>query len=231
LEAFSSSLLFPPFYLMCYNSTMDITYFGHSCFRIRGSQSIIITDPVPPSTGYTLGKQTADIVTVSHQDPSHSYIDGVTGAHVIKGPGEYEVAGVLVLGINTYHDGVKGQKKGKNTVYLMEVDGVNICHVGDLGHLLTDAELEEIGHIDILFVPVGGVSTINANMAAQLIRKMEPKLVIPMHYKTDKSKRDLEPVDNFIKEMGMLLTEPKPKLSVTKNNLPLTLQVTVLIPA
>jgi L-ascorbate metabolism protein UlaG (beta-lactamase superfamily) len=216
---------------MCYNSTMDITYIGHSCFRIRGSQSIIITDPCPPSTGYTLGKQTADIVTVSHQDPSHSYIEGVTGAHVIKGPGEYEVAGVLVLGINTYHDGVKGQKKGKNTVYLMEVDGVNICHVGDLGHLLTDAELEEIGHIDILFVPVGGVSTINANMAAQLIRKMEPKLVIPMHYKTDKSKRDLEPVDNFIKEMGMLLTEPKPKLSVTKNNLPLTLQVTVLIPA
>jgi L-ascorbate metabolism protein UlaG (beta-lactamase superfamily) len=210
---------------------MDITYFGHSCFRIRGSQAIIITDPVPPSTGYTLGKQTADMVTVSHQDPSHSYVEGVTGAHVIRGPGEYEVAGVLVIGVGTFHDGIKGQKKGKNNVYLMEVDGVNVCHLGDLGHLLTDAELEEIGHIDILMVPVGGVSTINANMAAQLIRKVEPKLVIPMHYKTDRSKRDLEPVDNFIKEMGMLLTEPKAKLTVTKNNLPLTLQVTVLTPA
>ncbi len=204
---------------------------GHSCFRIRGNQAVIITDPFPPDSGYTLGKQTADIVTVSHQDPSHSYVDGVTGAHVIKSPGEYEIAGVLVLGVGTYHDSVKGQAKGKNTVYLMEVDGVSICHLGDIGHQLTDEQLEELGHVDILMIPVGGVSTLNASMAAQLIRKIEPKMVIPMHYKTDKTKRDLEPVENFIKEMGTLMVEPKPKLSVTKTTLPLTLQITVLIPA
>jgi L-ascorbate metabolism protein UlaG (beta-lactamase superfamily) len=207
---------------------MDITYIGHSCFRIRGSQATIITDPVPPNSGYSLGKQTADIVTVSHQDPTHSYVQGVTGARVIKGPGEYEIAGVLILGIPAFHDGVQGKSKGKNNVYLFEVDGVTICHVGDIGHLLTDAQLEEIGHIDILMVPVGGISTINANMAAQMVRKIEPKIVIPMHYKTPQTKRDLEPVDNFLKEMGVTVMEPKPKLAVTKNNLPLVLQVAVL---
>ena len=207
---------------------MDITYLGHSCFRIRGSQAIIITDPFPPGLGYTLGKQTADIVTVSHGDPSHSYAQGVTGAHTIKGPGEYEIAGVLVLGVTTFHDAVKGQTKGKNTVYLFEIDGVNICHLGDIGHIPTDDQLEQIGSIDILMVPVGGVSTINANMAAQIVRKVEPKIVIPMHYKTAKTKRDLEPVEAFLKEMAVTLAEPRPKLAVTKANLPLTLQVVVL---
>jgi len=207
---------------------MDITYLGHSCFRVRGSQAIIITDPFPPTLGYQLGKQTADIVTVSHQNPSHSYVLGVSGAHVIKGPGEYEIAGVLVLGVAAYHDAVKGQTKGKNTVYLFEIDGVTICHLGDIGHILTDQQLEEIGHIDILMIPVGGVSTINANMAAQMVRKIEPKIVIPMHYKLPQTKRDLEPVDNFLKEIGVTQLEPKPKLTITKNNLPLVMQVTVL---
>jgi len=207
---------------------MDINYLGHSCFRIRGSSAIIITDPFPPNIGYTLGKQTADVVTVSHKDPSHSYAEGVTGAHVIKGPGEYEISGVLVIGINTNHAAVKGASKGKNTVFRIEVDGVNICHLGDIGHLLGDDAIEEMGTVDVLMVPVGGVSTINANMAAQIVRKIEPKIVIPMHYKTPKTKRDLEPVDNFLKEMGVTLAEPKPKLSVTKNNLPLTMQVTIL---
>ena len=207
---------------------MDITYLGHSCFRIRGNQAIIITDPFPPGIGYTLGKQTADIVTVSHGDPSHSYAQGVTGAHTIKGPGEYEIAGVLVIGVTTFHDAVKGQTKGKNTVYLFEIDGVNVCHLGDIGHIPTDDQLEQIGSIDILMVPVGGVSTINANMAAQIVRKVEPKVVIPMHYKTAKTKRDLEPVESFLKEMAVTLAEPKPKLTVTKNSLPLTLQVAVL---
>lgn len=207
---------------------MDITWLGHSCFRIRGSQAIIVTDPFPPNLGYTLGKQTADIVTISHPDISHSYESGVTGAHIIKGPGEYEISGVLVLGITTYHDAVKGTSKGKNTIYLMEVDGVAICHLGDIGHVLGDEAIEEMGHIDVLMIPVGGVSTINANMAAQIVRKVEPKIVLPMHYKTPKIKRDLEPVENFLKEMGVTLADPKPKLTVTKNNLPLTLQVVIL---
>ena len=204
---------------------------GHSCFRIRGSQAVIITDPFPPGLGYTLGKQTADIVTISHAHPSHSYDQGINNQHrVVKGPGEYEISGVLILGITTYHDAVKGQSKGKNTAYLMEIDGLTVCHLGDIGHIIDDEQVEELGNVDILMLPVGGVSTINASMAAQTVRKVEPRVVIPMHYKTPQTSRDLEPVDDFIKEMGQTQIEPRPKFNVSKSNLPLTLQVVVLTP-
>jgi L-ascorbate metabolism protein UlaG (beta-lactamase superfamily) len=208
---------------------VDITWLGLSCFRIRGSQAVIITDPFPPDLGYTLGKQTADIVTVSHPHPSHSYDQGINSEHrLVKGPGEYEISGVLILGIGTYHDSVKGQSRGKNTIYLMEIDGVNVLHLGDIGHVLSDDQVEEIGNVDVLLLPVGGVSTINAAMAAEVMRKLEPKVVIPMHYKTEKGSRDLEPVENFLKEMGQTQVEPRPKLNVSRSNLPLTTEVVVL---
>jgi len=208
---------------------VDITWLGHSCFRIRGNQAIIITDPFPPNIGYSLGKQTVDIVTISHTHPNHSYNEGIIGEHhLVKGPGEYEIAGVLMLGLSTFHDNVKGQSKGKNTVYLFEVDGVMICHLGDIGHVLNDDQIEEMGNVDILMVPVGGVSTISASMAAETVRKVEPKIVIPMHFKTPKTNRELDPVDNFLKEMGQSAVEPRPKLNVSKSNLPLVLQVVVL---
>ena len=208
---------------------MDITFLGHSCFRIRGSQAVIITDPFPPDIGYTLGKQTADIVTVSHPHPSHSFDEGVAeGYRLVKSPGEYEISGVLILGISTYHDAVKGESKGKNTAYLMEVDGITICHLGDIGHVLSDDHIEEMGNVDVLLVPVGGVSSLNASMAAETVRKVDPKVVIPMHYKTDNTKRDLEPVENFLKEMGQTHVEPRPKFTASRTNLPLTLQVVVL---
>jgi L-ascorbate metabolism protein UlaG (beta-lactamase superfamily) len=208
---------------------VDITWLGLSCFRIRGNQAVIITDPFPPGMGYNLGKQTADIVTVSHQHPSHSYDQGINSEHhLVKGPGEYEISGVLILGISTYHDSVKGQSRGKNTIYLMEIDGVNVLHLGDLGHALSDDQAEEIGNVDVLLLPVGGVNTINAAMAAEVIRKLEPKVVIPMHYKTEKSSRDLEPVENFLKEMGQTQVEPRPKLNISRNSLPITTEVVVL---
>lgn len=208
---------------------MDITFLGHACFRIRGSQAIIITDPFPANIGYTLGKQTADIVTVSHAHPNHANAEGVgSGYRLVKGPGEYDIAGVLMLGITTFHDAVKGQSRGKNTVYTMEMDGINLCHLGDIGHVLTDQQMEEIGSVDILMVPVGGVNSLTASMAAETVRKLEPKIVLPMHYKTAKTNRDLEPVESFLKEMGVSLAEPKPKLTVNKNNLPLVTQVTIL---
>jgi L-ascorbate metabolism protein UlaG (beta-lactamase superfamily) len=208
---------------------VDINWLGLSCFRIRGSQAIIITDPFPPDSGYTLGKQTADIVSVSHAHTSHNYIQGVSGPpRVIKGPGEYEISGVLILGINTFHDAVKGQSRGKNTAYLFEIDGVTICHLGDIGHVIDDKSLEAMGKVDILMLPVGGVTTITPAMAAETIRKIDPKIVLPMHYKTAGSKLELEPVETFLKEMGQAAIEPKPKLNVNKNNLPLTMQVVVL---
>jgi L-ascorbate metabolism protein UlaG (beta-lactamase superfamily) len=208
---------------------VDITWLGHACFRIRGSQATVITDPFPPGLGYTLGKQTADIVTISHPHPSHSYDKGISGEYrLVRGPGEYEISGVLILGIATYHDSVKGQSRGKNTIYLMEIDGVPICHLGDIGHVPSDEQVEEMGNVDVLLLPVGGVSTINAAMAAEAVRKLEPKAVIPMHYKTPQTNRDLEPVDNFLKEMGQTQVEPRPKFTFSRTNLPLTTQVIVL---
>jgi L-ascorbate metabolism protein UlaG (beta-lactamase superfamily) len=208
---------------------MDISWLGHSCFRIKGNQAVIITDPFPPDLGYTLGKQTASIVTVSHQHPSHSYVDDINGEpRIIRGPGEYEISGILIIGIATFHDSVRGQTRGKNTVYLMEIEGISICHLGDLGHVLSSEQVEEIGDIDVLLLPVGGVSTINAAMAAEVIRQVEPKVVIPMHYKTPSLKRELDPVDDFLREMGVGQIEPRNKLSVSRTNLPPSTQVFLL---
>ena len=208
---------------------MDITWLGHACFRIKGNQAIIITDPFPPDLGYSLGKQTANIVTVSHQHPSHSYVKGIGGEpRLIKGPGEYEISNILIIGIATFHDSVKGQARGKNTAYLMEIDGISVCHLGDIGHVLADEQVEEMGNVDVLLLPVGGVNTINAAMAAEIIRKIEPKAVIPMHYKTPSLKRELDPVGAFLKEMGMGQVEPRPKISFSRTNLPPNTQVFVL---
>jgi L-ascorbate metabolism protein UlaG (beta-lactamase superfamily) len=208
---------------------MEITWLGHSCFRLKGKQATVITDPFSPATGYTLGKVTADIVTVSHPHPGHSYVQGVAGEpRILKSPGEYESAGVLSVGVHTYHDNEKGALRGKNTAFVIDVDDVMICHLGDLGHVLTAEQVAEINGVDILLVPVGGVSTIDAVQAAQIVRQLEPKIVIPMHYKTDAIKREFETADRFLKEMGVKEAIPQPKLAVNKNSLPLTMQVVIL---
>jgi len=208
---------------------VDITWLGHSCFRIKSNQAVIITDPVPAETGYTLGKQSANIVTVSHPHPSHSWVQGVEGEpHIVKGPGEYEISGVLVIGVSTFHDAVKGSARGKNTMYLMDIDGVAVCHTGDLGHVPSDDQVEEMGNVDVLMLPVGGASTINATLATEVVRKMEPRVVIPMHYKTEKTTRELDEVDLFLKETGQSGIEPKNRVSITRNNLPASLQVYLL---
>ncbi len=208
---------------------MDISWLGHSCFRIRGVHATVITDPYSPDLGYSLGKPTARIVTVSHQHPGHSYVQGIGGEpKLVAGPGEYEISGVLIIGMATFHDGEEGRKRGKNTAYLMEVDEVSVCHLGDLGHVLTTEQVAEIGNVDVLLLPVGGVSTINAPMAAEVVRELEPKAVVPMHYKTEALKRELEPVDRFLKEMGVKEVNSTPKLSFTKANLPISTQVFLL---
>ena len=208
---------------------MEIIWLGHSCFKIKGSNATVITDPYSPDMGYSLGKHTAHIVTVSHQHPGHSYVQGIRGEpRLITGPGEYEVGGGLIMGIATFHDKVKGEERGKNTVYLAEVDEVSICHLGDLGHVLTAGQVEELGSVDVLLLPMGGVSTINASMAAEIVRQLEPKVVVPMHFKTPALSRELEPVDKFLKEMGAEQLSPQPKLSITRSNLPDSTQVFLL---
>ena len=209
--------------------SMEISWLGHSCFKIRGTQVTVITDPYSPDLGYSLGKPKARIVTVSHQHQGHSYIQGVGGdPRPITGPGEYEIGGVLIIGLATFHDAEGGSQRGKNTVYLMEVDEVSLCHLGDLGHMLTAEQMEELGNVDVLLVPVGGVSTIGAPVAAELVRQLEPKVVVPMHYKTEALRRELEPVERFLKEMGIEQVTSQPKLSINHSTLPLSTQVYLL---
>ena len=209
--------------------SMEISWLGHACFRIRGTQATVITDPYYPDVGYSLGKPKASVVTVSHQHPGHSYAQGVSGdPKLITGPGEYEIGGVLVIGLATFHDAEGGRQRGKNTVYLMEIDEVSLCHLGDLGHMLTAEQMEELGNVDILLVPVGGVSTIGAPVAAELVRQLEPKAVIPMHYQTEALSRELDPMERFLKEMGGEQVTPQPKVSFNRSNLPLSTQVYLL---
>ena len=208
---------------------MNISWLGHSCFRIKGSQATVITDPYAPTLGYSLGNPTANIVTVSHQHPGHSYVQGIDGdARLVAGPGEYEISDVLIIGIATFHDEEKGGKRGKNTVYLMEIDDLSVCHLGDLGHVLTSEQMEELDNVDVLLLPLGGVSTIDAPIAAEVVRQLKPAVVVPMHYKTEALNRELEPVERFFKEMGIEEVNSQPKLSLTKSSLPATMQVFLL---
>jgi len=208
---------------------VEITWLGHSCFRIRGRQATVITDPYSPNLGYSLAKPKADIVTVSHQHEGHSYVSGIEGnPKPVLGPGEYEIGGVLIIGVATFHDGVRGGQRGKNTVYVMEVDEVTVCHLGDLGHVLTAEQVEELGDVDVLLLPVGGVSTINAPTAAEVVRQLEPEVVVPMHYKTAALRWELEPAERFLKEIGAKQVIAQPKLSFTRSGLPDSTQVFLL---
>jgi len=208
---------------------MEIKWLGHSCFRIKSKTTTIITDPYSADFGYNLGKVAADIVTESHQHPGHNNAAGVGGIpRIVKGPGEYEISEVIIIGIAAYHDAKKGEIRGKNTVYLMELDDVSICHLGDIGHQLTDDEVEELGAVDVLMLPVGGKSTIDATTAAEIVRQLDPRIVIPMHYQTPDYKGNLAPVDDFLKEIGQKDVSPQPKLAITRSNLPPTTQVVVL---
>jgi L-ascorbate metabolism protein UlaG (beta-lactamase superfamily) len=211
------------------NPEMDITWLGHSCFRIKGKKATVITDPYSPELGYSLGKPVAHIVTISHQHLGHSYAQGIGGEpKVVSAPGEYEISNVLIIGVAAFHDDEKGGLRGKNNVYLIEIDELSICHLGDLGHALTDEQVDEIGNVDVLLVPVGGASTINGSKASAIVRQLEPKLVIPMHYRTPVMSRALEPVDSFLKEIGAHDIASQAKLSLNQSNLPASTQVIIL---
>jgi L-ascorbate metabolism protein UlaG (beta-lactamase superfamily) len=197
---------------------LDVTWLGHGCFRLRGRSAAVVTDPYPPAIGLKLQRLDADIVTVSHAHDNHSYTQAVREAYEIRGPGEYEVAGVSVIGIPTYHDAEKGARHGRNTVYLFEIDDLRVCHLGDLGHKLDDAEAETVAAPDVLLVPVGGRTSINAAEAAEVVRQLEPRYVVPMHYAIPGLKITLDPIDKFLKEMGLTAVEPQPKLTVQKSS-------------
>lgn len=208
---------------------MDFKWYGQSCFYISVKKKIksrkrvaILTDPYSEElTGLKLYKKNVDIVLVSHQHSDHNNLDAVNDdAFVIDGPGEYETKGTFIRGVFSYHDDKKGAERGVNTIYIIEAEGMNICHLGDLGQSeLTDKQLKDIGEVDVLLIPVGGKYTINSKKASKIISQLEPKAVIPMHYKIPGLKIELDEVEPFFKAMGAKDKEAKDKISIMKNNL------------
>lgn len=194
---------------------MDLTWYGLSCFRIRGRSAAVVTDPFPPTAGPRL-KLEADLVTVSHPHPNHGFAAAVgRDPYVVHGPGEYEVAGVHVTGIPTFHDRQGGAEHGRNTVYVVEIDDIRVVHLGDLGHRLDDDAMGAIDEVDVLLVPVGGGRALEAAAAAEVVRQLDPRYVVPMHYAADLvTGAGLEPVGRFLKEMGAESAEATSKLTI-----------------
>lgn len=181
---------------------MKIKWLGHSCFKMLGSNGVrILTDPFDDNVGYKLPSVEAEIVTTSHSHYDHNFVDCVIGDFdIINTVGEFNIKGVSIIGVPTYHDNEMGGKRGNNIVYKFEIDGINICHMGDLGHVLTEAQLKAIGSVDIVFIPVGGNYTIDAEVAMEVIDMLKPKMIFPMHYKTPLIHFDIAGVENFIEK-------------------------------
>ncbi|HEB14100.1 MAG TPA: hypothetical protein ENI09_01685 [candidate division WWE3 bacterium] len=212
---------------------MRIRFLGHSSFEIEAGGVTVVTDPFDSDkVGLPFPKVGADLVLSSHDHLDHNAVDAVAGEpFAVSGPGEYEVGGVKVRGFETFHDDKEGKERGKNTVYLFQVEGITLCHLGDLGHVLGEKVAEEIGELDVLFVPVGGVYTINPEQAAKVAAQLESKYIVPMHYRVEgmaKTFDELQPISTFLEEMGVESPEPKKELSVSKKSLPEEPEVVVL---
>ena len=192
---------------------MDITFLGHASFKIKTKTATIVTDPFPNDIGIKFPKVAAEIVTVSHTHDDHNNVGGVEGVRrVVSGPGEYDISGVSILGFPSFHDDKKGAERGKNTMYVFEAEGMRLAHLGDLGHKLSDEDIEELGEIDALMIPVGGVYSLGPKEAAEVVRSIEPKVTIPMHYKMvglGETFAKLETPQPFIAELGLPLEETK----------------------
>ncbi len=209
---------------------MEISWLGHSCFQLRGKKVTLITDPFSPQAGEasSLGKISASIVTVSHDHPGHNYIAGLNGnPRVVRGPGEYEISDVLISGVASYHDQERGKKLGRNTIYVIHLDDLVICHLGDLGHTLQEEQLETVADADILLIPISGQHTINATQAAEVISQIEPRIVVPMHYQVLEGDAP-DPLNKFCREMGFEAGRSQAKLTISRSSLPTETQVVIL---
>lgn len=216
---------------------MDITFLGQASFKLKGKNATVVTDPYDSSIGLKFPKTSADIITISHDHPDHNAASLVEGEPFkVEGPGEYEIKEVKIVGVSSFHDNKGGKERGKNIIFNMKIDGLWLCHLGDLGQSeLTNIQTEAIGGVDVLLVPVGGVYTIEVSEAAKIAAELEPKVVIPMHFADPLAERvsgdsniELEPVDKFLKEMGTEKVERQPKISLKKEHLPEELTVMLL---
>lgn len=199
---------------------MTISWFGQSCFRIEAKEGSILIDPFSKEIGLKPPRIKDDIVLVSHQHYDHNNIgDANPEAFIVQNPGEYEKQGIAVRGIASFHDDKQGAERGSNTIYILKVEEMTIAHLGDLGHLLTDQQIEDVGDVDILMVPVGGTYTIDAKKAVEVINQIEPKIVMPMHYKVSGLTVDVDGPEKFVKELG-LTPEKVDKFKVARKLLP-----------
>jgi len=183
---------------------MKIKWLGHACFLITSKSGVrILTDPFNREVGYKLPEAEADIVTVSHDHYDHNYVKAVKGRFtVLKTPGAFKENGIGIKGVSTHHDECGGKKRGGNIVFLFDVDGLRVCHCGDLGHLPTGAQVDEIGAVDVLLVPVGGTFTVDSDGAAEVVKQLKPVLAIPMHYKTEAAQMNIAGVEGFLSKLG-----------------------------
>ena len=212
---------------------MKIKWLGHATFLITSESGIrIITDPYETTEALRYGeiKELADIVTISHDHADHSNVAAVQGnPQVVRGT--TEAKGIKFKGIPTAHDDVGGSKRGKNIIFCFEVDGLNICHAGDLGHPLTDDQVSVIGKADVLIIPVGGFFTIDARVASQVCDGLKPSVVIPMHYKTDKLDFPIAGVDEFLKGKDNVNRLDASEVELRSGELPASTQIMVPKPA
>lgn len=209
----------------------EIKWFGHNCFRIRAKEATVITDPVDRVTGYSMSKQTADIVTLSHEHQGHINLNAVRPEfQIVRGPGEYEMHDVFITGIRTYHDDKRGAERGYNTCYMIELEGMMFCHLGDLGHTISGEVAEAMANADVLLVPAGGQNIITPQQAAEIVGQIEPKVVIPMQYATEQGDRDLGSLDAFCKALGVAAPEPIDKLTMRSSELGETMRIITLLP-
>jgi L-ascorbate metabolism protein UlaG (beta-lactamase superfamily) len=212
---------------------MEIVWYGISCFRLseRGLATVV-TDPYDPTTGLPALKLKADIVTVSHDAPGHNYLKGVKGERrAITGPGEYEIGGVFVTGIRMEPKEARKNGSRANTLYVFDFDGLTVVHLGDLDYVPGQAQIEDLGAVDVALVPVGGGGALTPTQAAEVMSLIEPSIIIPMHFKTGKEQAKLGPVSRFLSEMGIAKLDPLPSLKVSKSALTEETQVVVLTPA
>lgn len=208
---------------------MDLTWYGLSCFRIteRG-QATIVTDPFGSNLGLSLPKLKADIVTSSHDSSGHNNVNGVTGyQNVLDSPGEYEIGGVFVVGSASPRE---SRENVRNTMFTLDFNGVTVAHLGDINALLTQSQIDSLGEVNILLLPVGGGQTLSASKAAELVSMIEPNIVIPMHYAQENLSLELDDVDRFLKEMGVTGVTEETSLRVSASTLPQETQVVVLVP-
>lgn len=201
---------------------MVITWYGHSCFKIQSGNLTLITDPFDKQIGLNPPRGQAEIVLVSHQHYDHNNVSSISGQpFVISEPGEYEIKGIYVCGLSSFHDNKEGKERGQNIIYVAEIEEIKFCHLGDFGQeKLTDKQLETINGIDILMIPVGGIYTIDARQATKIVYQIEPKIVIPMHYKIPGLTIKIDGVTPFLKELGVSKKTPIDKLTIKKKGLP-----------